>query len=52
MLRVKNPQDLAAGALLCVVGLLGWFLIRALPMGTAFRMGPAYIPTVVSNLAI
>jgi putative tricarboxylic transport membrane protein len=48
MPRVKNPQDLAAGALLCVVGILGWLLIRALPMGTAFRMGPAYIPTVVS----
>jgi putative tricarboxylic transport membrane protein len=48
MLRVKNPQDLAAGALLCGVGILGWILIRRLPMGTAFRMGPAYIPTVVS----
>jgi hypothetical protein len=48
MLRVKSLQDLAAGALLCVVGALGWLLIRALPMGTAFRMGPAYIPTVVS----
>lgn len=48
MLRVKNPQDLAAGVLLFGIGILGWVLIRHLPMGTAFRMGPAYIPTVVS----
>jgi putative tricarboxylic transport membrane protein len=48
MLRVRNPQDLAAGVLLCGIGVAGWALIRHLPMGTSFRMGPAYIPTVVS----
>jgi putative tricarboxylic transport membrane protein len=48
MLRVKNPQDLAAGVLLCGIGIAGWVLVRHLPMGTAFRMGPAYVPTVVS----
>lgn len=52
MLSVKNPRDLAAGALLCGVGVLGWILIRRLPMGTAFRMGPAYIPTVVSWMIV
>jgi putative tricarboxylic transport membrane protein len=50
MLRVRNPQDLAASVLLVAVGVLGWLLIRRLPMGTAFRMGPAYVPTVVSWL--
>jgi putative tricarboxylic transport membrane protein len=48
MLRVKNPQDVAAGVFLFGTGILGWVLIRHLPMGTAFRMGPAYVPTVVS----
>lgn len=46
--RIRGPQDLAAGVLLVVVGSLGWTLIRHLPMGTALRMGPAYVPTVVS----
>ena len=50
MLRVRSPQDLAGGLLLVAVGVLGWLLIRRLPMGTAFRMGPAYVPTVVSGL--
>lgn len=48
MVRVKSPQDLAAGVLLLGIGILGWVLIRRFPMGTAFRMGPAYVPTVVS----
>jgi putative tricarboxylic transport membrane protein len=52
MLRVRNPQDLAGGVLLIAVGVLGWLLIRRLPMGTAFRMGPAYVPTVVSGLIV
>lgn len=52
MLRVKNPQELAAGVLLFGIGILGWVLIRHLPMGTAFRMGPAYIPTVVSWMIV
>ena len=52
MLRVRNPQDLAGGVLLIAVGVLGWLLIRRLPMGTAFRMGPAYVPTMVSGLIV
>lgn len=48
MPRVRNPQDLAGGVLLVGFGILGWVLIRHLPMGTAFRMGPAYVPTMVS----
>ncbi len=52
MVRVKNPQDLAAGALLVVVGGLGWSLVRRLPMGTALRMGPAYVPTAVSWMIV
>jgi putative tricarboxylic transport membrane protein len=50
MLRVRSPQDLVGGVLLVAVGVLGWLLIRRFPMGTALRMGPAYVPTVVSWL--
>jgi putative tricarboxylic transport membrane protein len=50
MLRVRGPQDFVGGVLLVAIGILGWLLIRRLPMGTAFRMGPAYVPTVVSGL--
>jgi putative tricarboxylic transport membrane protein len=50
MLRVRSLQDLVGGVLLVALGVLGWLLIRRLPMGTALRMGPAYVPTVVSWL--
>ncbi len=51
-MRVKSPQDLASGLLLIVIGILGYVLIRHLPTGTAFRMGPAYMPTVVSWMIV
>lgn len=52
MVRIKNPQDLAAGALLIAIGILGRLLIGHLPMGTAFRMGPAFMPTVISWMIV
>jgi putative tricarboxylic transport membrane protein len=52
MLRVRSPQDLVGGVLLVAVGILGWLLVRHLPMGTALRMGPAYVPTAVSWLIV
>jgi putative tricarboxylic transport membrane protein len=52
MRGIRSPQDLAGGVLLVAIGVLGWLLIRRLPMGTAFRMGPAYVPTVVSWLIV
>jgi len=48
MLRVKNPQDLAAGLFLIVIGAAALWFSRDLTMGTIERMGPRYFPFVVS----
>ena len=48
MIRVKNPQDFWAGLLFLVVGCLALWFGRAYTFGTATRMGPGYLPTVLS----
>lgn len=45
---VKAPKDLAAGLFFIVVGILGYWFVRDMPMGAAVRMGPGYIPKVLS----
>ena len=48
MIRVKNPQDFWAGLLFLVVGCLALWFGRNYAFGTATRMGPGYLPTVLS----
>ena len=48
MLRVKNPQDFWAGLLFLAVGLIAVYLGRNYTFGTATKMGPGYLPTVLS----
>ena len=48
MVRVKNPQDFWAGLLFLAVGLLAVYLGRNYNFGTATKMGPGYLPTVLS----
>src|SRR5437868_2560690 len=48
MIRVKNPQDFWAGLLFLVVGCLALWFGRAYTFGTATKMGPGYLPTVLS----
>src|SRR5262245_55770422 len=48
MIRVKNPQDFWAGLLFLVVGCLALWFGRNYTFGTATRMGPGYLPTVLS----
>ena len=48
MVRVKNPQDFWAGLLFLVVGLLAVYLGRNYSFGTATKMGPGYLPTVLA----
>ena len=46
-------RDVSAGVL--CIGIGSFFLINALlnlPMGTAFRMGPAYFPVMLSGILI
>jgi len=48
MIRVKNPQDFWAGLLFLVIGCLALWFGRAFVFGTATKMGPGYMPTVLS----
>jgi hypothetical protein len=49
-IRLRRPQDLAAGAFLIVFAGLAYYFAGDLPMGRAVRMGPGYLPTVLSWL--
>ena len=42
-----NAKDVAAGALLLVLALVGLWLNQAHGLGTARRMGPGYMPMLV-----
>jgi hypothetical protein len=47
---IRSPKDFCAALIYLVVG-LGTILIgRDYPMGTAFKMGPAYFPTLLAGL--
>jgi putative tricarboxylic transport membrane protein len=48
MTRVKNPQDFWAGLLFLVVGVGAAWIGRIYTFGTATKMGPGYLPTVLS----
>ncbi|HPU50064.1 MAG TPA: tripartite tricarboxylate transporter TctB family protein [Burkholderiaceae bacterium] len=45
---VKGPTDLAAGLFLLVCAVLGWWFGQPLKVGTAYRMGPGYVPILLS----
>lgn len=45
MRLIKNQQDVAAGLFFIIIGFLGFWLVKDLPMGRPVRMGPGYIPT-------
>lgn len=48
MVRVKNPQDFWAGLLFLAIGLTAVWMGRNYAFGTATKMGPGYLPTVLS----
>src|SRR5215472_4587039 len=48
MIRVRNPQDFWAGLLFLTVGCLALWFGRSYAFGTATKMGPGYLPTVLS----
>jgi len=52
MLRVKSPQDFAAGIVFILIGAAGLIFGRDLAVGTAARMGPGYFPILLSFLII
>jgi putative tricarboxylic transport membrane protein len=46
----RNPKDFWTGLLYIFFGCSAMFLARDYSMGTAFRMGPAYFPTILGGL--
>ena len=50
MIRLRSQQDLAAGLFLVLIAVLAYVLAADLPMGRAVRMGPGYLPTLLSWL--
>jgi hypothetical protein len=45
-----NPKDFWTGLLYIFFGVSAVVIARDYPMGTAFRMGPAYFPTILGAL--
>ena len=48
MLRIKSPQDFGAAIILIVIGVAGLWFGRDYEMGTVSRMGPGYMPLLLS----
>ena len=49
---IRSSKDFYAGLLYVFFGMSAFVIARDYNMGTAFRMGPAYFPTVLSVLLI
>ena len=49
-LRVKRYEDLFSGVLFTVLGIGALIVALSYPMGTATRMGPGYLPMILSGL--
>jgi putative tricarboxylic transport membrane protein len=48
MVQIRSPQDFAAGLFFLGAGAFALYGMADLRMGTAMRMGPAYIPSLVA----
>ena len=48
MLRIKSPQDVGAAIILIVIGLAGLWFGRDYDIGSVSRMGPGYMPVLLS----
>ncbi|MBI3515547.1 MAG: tripartite tricarboxylate transporter TctB family protein [Proteobacteria bacterium] len=49
---MRSPKDTAAGLFFLIVGIAGYWFVREMPMGAAVRMGPGYIPKVLSVIIL
>jgi hypothetical protein len=50
MVRIRAPKDFWSGVLFIVIGGFGVYLARDYAFGSTLRMGPGYMPTVLSWL--
>jgi hypothetical protein len=48
LIRIRNAQDFWAGLLFLAIGCLALWLGRSYAFGTATKMGPGYLPTLLS----
>jgi hypothetical protein len=48
MIRIRSPQDFFAGLMFIAFGIVGAYVARKYPFGTSVRMGPGYLPVVLS----
>jgi putative tricarboxylic transport membrane protein len=51
-MHVRGVTDFLAGLLFAGFGVLGLYLGRDYPIGSAMRMGPGYFPAVLSGLLL
>lgn len=49
---IRGPNELAGGIFLVVLGCLAWWFAQPLKIGTAFRMGPGYVPNLLSAIVV
>jgi putative tricarboxylic transport membrane protein len=49
---MKNPRDFWTGVIYVAVGAAAVVIARDYGLGTAFRMGPAYFPTVLGGVLV
>jgi hypothetical protein len=50
--HIRNPKDFWTAIIYITVGSIFLIISRDYPMGSTFKMGPAYFPTVLSSLLI
>lgn len=48
MIKLRAPKEFWSGLLFMAIGLAGVYLARDYAYGSALRMGPGYLPTVLS----
>lgn len=49
-MRIRAPKDFYAGLLFIAIGALGAALALRYPFGSATRMGPGFLPTILSGI--
>jgi uncharacterized membrane protein len=47
---IRNNKDFWAGVMLIATGVAAVFIARSYPLGSAFRMGPGYFPSVLGGV--
>ena len=48
----RNNRDFWAGVVYITLGVVGMWIARDYPFGSALRMGPGYFPTVLGGIMI